>query len=241
MSLHRSSVLALLGILLCVMTSCHRPSRADQMRRDIFVQDSLQYVQALRTRAYSDSLLQTLLPQVDPLLNRFRFENEEAYEDHGRYVHRLLVTDRNTARNYLQAYVTDDARLVLQSFYYGSQPIDQRALRIAVDEGFQQAEGTNHRFEAEGWHELLTLTPDDSQRLLDLVASHTDERVRVSLIGKREQVYYLQTNEKQALAETLQLAKLMQDIATLERSIHTADRQIEKHQRKYGAQETPLF
>lgn len=236
MSLHRSSVLALLGILLCVMTSCHRPSRADQMRRDIFVQDSLQYVQALRTRAYSDSLLQTLLPQVDPLLNRFRYEKEEGYEDHGRYVHRLLVTDRNTARNYLQAYVTDDARLVLQSFYYGSQPIDQRALRIAVSEGFQQAEGTNHRFEAEGWHELLTLTPDDSQRLLDLVASHTDERVRVTLVGKREQVYYLQTNEKQALAETLQLAKLMQDIATLERSIHTADRQIEKHQRKYGAQ-----
>ena len=237
MSLRPSTVLALLGVLLLSASACRRPSRADQMRRDMYVKDSLQYVQALRTRAYSDSLLQTLLPTVNPLLAQFRYEKEEGYEDHGRYVHRQLVTDRNTARNYLQAYVTDDARLVLQSFYYGARPLEQRALRIAVEEGFQEAEGTNHSFEAEGRHELLSLTPDDSQRLLGLVASHSQQRVRVTLVGKREQVYYLQTNEKQALTETLQLAKLMQDIASLERSVRTADRQIEKHQRKHGMKE----
>lgn len=223
-----------LATLLCSLTACNRPSRADQMRQEMYRQDSLQYVQARLTRAHSDSLLQTLLPQVDPLLKSFRYEKEEGYEDHGRYVHRLLTTDRNTSRNYLQAYVTDDARLTLQSYYYGSKPLRQHAVRLAVGENYVEAEGTNHAFEAEGTHEILTIPQTDALRLMALVAANSEERIRVTLIGSREQVYYLQSNEKQALADTYRLALLMQDIATLERTIRTADLQIEKQQRKHA-------
>ncbi len=215
------------------LSSCHKPSRADEMRREMAQKDSLQYVQAQQTRVYSDSVLQNLLPEVDPLLAHFKYEKEDGYEDHGRYVHQLLATNKNTSRNFLQAYVTDDRRLSVQSYYYGSGGIDQRAIRLSVDEGYVEAEGTNHRFEVEGVHEVLTLTEQDALRVLEQVAAHTDSRIKVTLIGKREPIYYLQTNEKEALAETYRLALLMRDIATLEQAIRVSDRQIEKYLRKY--------
>ena len=225
-------IVGLVGLMVC-QTACHKqPSRAEQLRQEMREKDSLQYAQALHTRAYSDSVLQTILPKVDSLLPLFRYEKEEGYEDHGRYVHKLLQTEKNTARNYLQAYLTDDRRLTLQSFYYGSSALDQRSVRLTVDEGYVEAEGTNHRFEAEGIHEILTIPEADALRLLEQIAAHTDSRIKVSVQGKREQIYYLQPNEKKALAQTYQLAVLMRDIATLEHAIRVSDLQIDKQQRR---------
>lgn len=221
--------------LLLTVCACNRPSKADIKRQQMREKDSLEYVQALRTRAYSDSLLQVLLPEVDPLLKDFLYEKDSAYEDNGHYVHKLLRTDRNTARNYLQAYVTDNRRLTLQSYYYGSAPIDQRGIRLTFDEGYVEAEGTNHRFEAEGIHEIMTIPEADALRLLEQVAAHTESRMQVRLQGRSEPVYYLQRNEKLALADTYRLAVLMSDISTLEHAIRVSTRQIEKYRNKQAA------
>ncbi len=218
-----------------LLTSCGGGSEADARRKAKYERDSLAYVQALRTRAYSDSLLQVLLPEVDPLLRHFRYDRDSAYETTGHYVHELLQTERNTSRNFLQAYVTDDRHLTLQSYYYGSAPIDQHALRLTFDEGYVEAEGTNHRFEAEGVHEVMTIPEADALRLLEQVAAHTESRMQVRLLGKNEPVYYLQRNEKLALADTYRLAILMNDISTLENTIRMNDKQIEKYQTRQAA------
>ena len=226
------------GILVAVILTvcaCNKPSKADIKRQKMREKDSLEYVQALRTRAYSDSLLQVLLPEVDPLLKNFQYEKDSAYEDNGHYVHKLLRTDKNTARNYLQAYVTDNRRLTLQSYYYGSAPIDQHSIRLTFDEGYVEAEGTNHRFEVEGVHEVLTIPEADALRLLEQIAAHTESRMQVKLQGRHEQVYYLQLNEKLALADTYRLAVLMSDISTLEHAIRVSEKQIEKYQNKQAA------
>ena len=220
---------------MALASGCNKPSTADQMRQAKQEKDSIQYVQALHTKAYSDSLLETLMPEVDPLLKNFKYEKDSAYEDNGHYVHKLLQTDKNTARNYLQAYVTDTRHLTLQSYYYGAKPINQHSLRLTINEGFVEAEGTNHRFDVEGVHEVLTIPETDAIRLLEQVAAHTESRIQVRIQGSSEQVYYLQPNEKLALADTYRLAVLMNDINTLEHTIRVCDKQIEKYLNKQAA------
>ena len=227
--------ITILAAVILTVCACNKPSKADLMRQQMREKDSLQYVQALKTRNYSDSLLQTLLPEVDPLLKDFLYEKDSAYEDNGHYVHKLLRTDKNTARNYLQAYVSDDRHLTLQSYYYGAAPVNQHGIRLSFDEGFVEAEGTNHRFEVEGVHEVLTIPEADALRLLEQIALHTESRMQVRLQGTNEPVYYLQRNEKLALADTYRLAVLMSDISTLEHTIRVSDKQIEKYLSKQAA------
>ncbi|MCQ2342102.1 MAG: hypothetical protein MJZ75_01220 [Paludibacteraceae bacterium] len=217
-----------------VLIGCgHRPGKVDIMRAEKAERDSLKYIQALHNLHYSDSLLQVLLPQSDPLLKSFIYSKDEKNEDHGHYVHRLLQTTSNTARNFLQAYVTDNYRVSVQSYYYGAQACDQRMVRLSAGEDFVEKEGSNHAFEVEGWHEILTIEDDDAKQLLSYIATHTAERIKVSALDaghKAHSTYYLNEQEKKALADTYQLAIIMSNIDALERAIRVANLQIEKYE-----------
>lgn len=226
-------VVGLLSFMLFASFSCaKKPSKVEQMRMEKAQKDSMQFVQAEKTVAYSDSLLQVLMPQADSLLKFFRYEKNENYEDHGTYVHKLLTTNKNDHRCYLQAYVTDDRKLVLQSFYYGDQPIRQNMLRLNVGDLFVEAEGTNHAFEVEGWHEVMSIPQQDAIQLLAFISGNMEERIRVTPKGKGQACYYLQKNEKEALATTYQLALVMQDIDQLERAVRVSSRQADRLSKK---------
>ena len=200
------------------------------------LQDSITYLEAQRTLAYSDSVLQVLLPQVDPLLKKFRYEKDDKYESNGQYVSRLLTTDRNMQRCFLQAYVGDNRLTRVKSYYYGATPLNQQQIEVMVRRPeapeIVAVNGTCHAFEADGHYSILTAEGEDAIALLAFVDSHRDERIRVRLSGKdangkdSHYAYYLNDNEKLALAETLQLAVLFNDIKRLEDAMRVANAQI---------------
>lgn len=227
------NTVVVVAVVLVAFSCGNRPSKVEQMRLAKAESDSLKYLQAQQNLRYSDSLLQELLPQVDPLMKKFIYSKNEKAEDHGHYVHRLLQTTTNTSRNFIQAYVSDNRITSLQSYYYGVGQHRQQAIRLSVGEDYVEKEGSNHAFQAEGWHEILTIDDADAIQLLSFISCHVGERVRVESKGVRPVVYYLSVQEQQALADTYQLAVLMRNIDALERAIHVADLQILKYEKKH--------
>lgn len=209
------------------------PKQVARRRQAKALRDSIVYLQSKQTLAYSDSLLEILLPQADELLKAFRYEKADAYEDHGHYVYRSLQTGWNTNRCFLQAYVTDDRHTFVKSYYYGSKQAHQEAVRLEADGQMVELRGDNHAFEVEGWHEILTLEDDPAIEVLNFVSSHLKDKIKVSVIGNRpEAVYYLTDNEKEALDKTYALGLLMRDIAQLEAYSRTAAKRIEHYENK---------
>ncbi len=192
--------------------------------------DSIVYIEAQRTLAYSDSMLNVLLPQVEPLLKQFRYEKNEKYEDEGKYVHYLLKTTSNTSRCYLQCYVSDQRKTTLKSYYFGNRPLNHERIILTANEMNIEQTGTHHGFEAEGWHEILTLNEENALQLLNFISAHKQDRIKVTLSGKSDYIYYLQQNEKEALEQTYLLGILMRDIRRLEESINLANKQIARYQ-----------
>lgn len=210
------------------------PRQVEARRAAKALMDSIVYIEAIRTEAYSDSLLQPLLPQADALLKKFTHEKNETYEDKGRYVHRLLTTSRNTARCFLQGTITEQGEVMLKSYYYGASAIGQEGIELASGEEVIRLAGTNHAFQAEGWHEILSLTEEAALQGLEFVSAHAWERIRVKATGEKKYHYYLSDTERQALAETWHLAVLMKDIERLERQANAARRQIAHYEEKYA-------
>lgn len=204
------------------------------------LQDSIVYLEAKRTLAYSDSLLQILQPQVDPLLKRFRYEKDERYEDHGKYVHRLLTTGSNTSRCFLQTYATDDYRATLKSYYFGSRKLAQNTVILEAGGEECRHSGTDHSFEAGGWHSILSFEDDQALEILNFISAHQTDRIRINLLGtdakdaETNYVYYLQDSEKTALQDTYQLILLIADIHQLEEAFRIAGLQIEKYEKKHN-------
>lgn len=207
-------------------------------RQAVALADSISYVEHQRTLAYSDSVLQTLLPEVDPLMRLFRYEKDERYEKDGKYVHRLLKTEQNTSRCYLQAYVSDQRVTTVKSYYYGAKPLAQTDFVLSADSLQQHYSGKSHSFEADGYHSIMNFEGDDALGVLSFVASYPNSRLRVELIGTGKgdkttnYVYYLSDTEKTALCQTYQLGLLMHDIRQLEENIRIASAHIERYEAK---------
>ena len=205
------------------------------------LQDSVVFIEAQRTLTYSDSLLSTLQQQADPLLKKFAYEKQEQYEDHGRYVHRLLRTDNNVDRCYLQVYITDDYQAMVKSYYAGSSELLQSFIEMQAADDNQQFSGNEHHFTlptSPAYRSILSLPNDRSLELLNFVSSHMEDRIRINLLGTRgsrstNYVYYLSDNEKTAIQDTYRLGILMMDIHKLEEAIRIANLQINKYQKNH--------
>ena len=189
--------------------------------------DSIIYLEALRTAAYSDSVLQILMPLVDKEVKQFRYEKSEKYEDHGKYVHRLLSTGNNINRSFIQAYLTDDFRTIVKCYYYGKSKLGLESVLFSAGENMLRLSGPTHQFESEGWHEILTLEGDDALSALNFVATWWQQKNKVTLEGKSQYHFFLSDNERKALQETWQLAVHMNDSHRLEQQLNVANRQIE--------------
>lgn len=221
-----------------VLDSVHAvyPKEVAQRRLAKALEDSIVYLEAQATIAYADSMLPPLLEKSDALIKHFRYEKDEKYEDHGRYVHRLLVTGSNTSRNFLQVYVRDDRKTIVKSYYFGSYPVQQQSVTLASNGEEVRFTGSNHQFEVEDWHEIMTIEDEYALQLLNFISAHTNDRIRVTGQGLKPNhtwVYYLNTKEKQALSDTYQLGWLMKDILRLEQMANTARNQIAHYERKY--------
>lgn len=209
------------------------PKQVAQRRQAKALKDTIVYLQSQQTLRYADSLLQPLLPEADKLLKEFRYSKSDAYEDHGQYVYRNLQTGWNTNRCFLQAYVSDDRKTLVKSYYYGAKPIRQTALALSAADQVIEIQGQNHAFEVEGWHEILTLEEDQALEVLNFISSHMSDRIRVTAQGEKpnaKAVYYLSDSEKEALDKTYRLGLLMRDINRLEEQIRIATRRIERYE-----------
>lgn len=208
------------------------PKQVAQRRQAKVLKDTIVYLQSQQTLRYADSILQPLLPEADKLLKEFRFEKSDNYEDHGHYVYRNLQTGWNTNRCFLQAYVSDDRKTLVKSYYYGAKQINQSSVALQAGDAEIELQGQNHAFEVEGWHEVLTLADEQALEVLNFISSHLNDRIRITAKGKGKAVYYLFDNEKEALDKTYHLGLLMRDIDQLEQQIRLASLRIQHFESK---------
>lgn len=209
------------------------PKQIKQRRTAKHLQDSITLIQAQRTAHYSDSLLQTLLPKADQQFNNFKWEKNDKYEDQGRYVHKLLNTDRNTQRSFIQCYLTQNKQIILKSYYCGPRNINQQQIQLNAQQNTLSAQGNNHTFQdANQVHEIMTLNENDALNLLQFISEYQNQKIKVILSGTSNYSYFLQDSEKKALEQTYSLAILLKDIQQLEKQLDYANRQIQLYSSK---------
>lgn len=223
---------------LVLIDSIHEtyPNLKNQRNRAKSLSDSITYLEAQRTATYLDTLLPPLLDQVDKLIEqKFMYEKNDKYENNGRFVHRLLSTDKNTSRNFIQAYVRDDRMTIVKSYYYGNKPVIQNSVTLLSESEQIVFSGSNHHFTTQGHHEIMTLENDQALSFLNFISTHQESRIRVKGSGtdaNSSWIYYLNEKEKNALADTYRLGWLMKDIKQIEEMLDVAKNQILNYEQK---------
>lgn len=98
----------IIGILIIgvfIFAGCNRPSRVEQYRAEKHYQDSVRLEEQVRSLAFYESQLDSLMPVSDSLIALFKYERNEKYQDHGYYV--------TNGKNGLRILVRDDGQDLL--------------------------------------------------------------------------------------------------------------------------------
>lgn len=210
------------------------PKSYDVIRNGLQLMRTIEVREAERTVAYSDSMLAVLQPQVEPMTKNFIFEKDSDYQKIGSYIHKLQQIEKNVERNYLRSQVDETGKLQIASVYFGKKPIEHTSMRLDLKDGvFAQTEeipydgGTNYRFVDNGnTTEVVTYTYGRDVGAVDLICLYPAERIKVTYNGKSPYVYYLDDQNKKAIVETANLAKLLSEITTLKQNKALAEKKI---------------
>ena len=231
------ATLGILGLIMVLggLLGCgpRKPS-VQELRQQKAQQDSLNLAAQLKSLAYYESVRDSLLPVVQDLLKKnFVYEKDSRYEDHGHYVHRMLKTTYNTERCYIQTYATDDYKLQVKVYLVGSKALYPQRLILSVGDIYTTHSGSSHSFEAEGWHEMLTLSDEVALEALRFIDRYRLDRVLATIEGTRGKYkFYLSDRDKQALLDTYQLGQVMRDIHQLEIQINQTNIEIQKYEHR---------
>ena len=113
--------------------ACSRGNKAAQYRADKHARDSVALIEQERSLAFYESQLELLTPKADSLLQYFKYERNEKYQDHGYYV--VKNSDLRIQNSDLRVMVRDDGKEIL-AYRNGKRvelPPDNEALHRAQE------------------------------------------------------------------------------------------------------------
>lgn len=194
--------------------------------------DTILRRESARTLTYCESILPQKQHELDSILMYFRFEKNTNYQQYGNYIYKSQITENNSTRNYLKAYVDENADLYLISNYCGSK-IEHMAIEVATADLYAHTDTLDtsnpayHSFNDGGSHwENLTFKNEADKGVTTFIAQNSTSRLKVSLSGKKKYVYYLADADKKAITETYRLWIIKKDVAQLQKEIKKASNKI---------------
>ncbi len=216
--------------------SIHRlfPRLIDKRKIAAALQDTIVRRESARNLVYCDSILPIKLHVADSIQKKFRFEKDTVYQDAGNWVYKTQRTENNATRTYLKAYVNEKANLYLVSNYCGPK-IEQNAVKVSVGDIFVETAAVNvdspiyFSFNDSGTHwETLTYKNEEDNGIVAFIAQNKTEKIKVTLKGKHDFIYWLDPLDKQAIAATYNLWIVRKDITQLQNQIKQAQLKIDR-------------
>lgn len=210
------------------------PRLVDKRRIAAAFADTIVRRESARTLAYCDSILPIKIHEEDSIQRNFRLEKNPVYQEYGNFIYKTQQTENNTNRNYLKAYVDENAEFYLVSNYCGAK-IEHTSVEVFANELFictdtiETTNAANHSFTDAGtrW-EAVTFKNDAANRVSAFIAQYQSMPIKVTLHGSKTISYFLSPSDKKAIVETYNLWVVKKDVAKLQKEIKKAKLKIER-------------
>ncbi|MDD3431333.1 MAG: hypothetical protein PHF38_04820 [Bacteroidales bacterium] len=211
------------------------PKDYDKIREGLQVMREIEFAEQKRTREYCDSLLNVRQSQFPDKQKNFSFQRNKAYESIGYYVNNHQLHKNNYNRTFLQTKVDEKGRLIVTSYYSGSQKINHTRLRLYSSDGlFVETQDVprdgalNYAFRDGGIHyEIVRFNEKKLNGLINFILLNNGGNLKVELIGDINKTYTMRSEDKNALKAACELATVLSDITRLLEEIRLAQAKMD--------------
>ena len=212
------------------------PKEAAIQREALQLMRKIDLEEQTRNLNYCDSMLIICRSKADSLKQHFIFEKDTDYEEIGKYISKQQKIENNTQKSYIRCGVNERGEMYLASVYYGANPINHSRLKVSTPDGqYTETEnippdgGLNYSFKDLGvTTEIVTYTKEKDGGVIQFIDNHHNEKLKAEYFGgDKTYTFQITANDKNAIAETCELATVLSDIDRLEKEIKKAQGRIE--------------
>lgn len=210
------------------------PQLVKKRKLAVALEDTVILHESSRNLLYCDSILPLKINEAKALQKNFSLEKDTKYQEFGNFIYKTQRTEINSSRCYLKAYVNENADFYLISNYTGTK-IEQYAVSASVNDLFAKTDSFSvvnsnfHSFNDGGSHwETLTFKNEQEKGISNFISQYKSEHIKITLLGKKNYVYYLDVSDKKAIAETYNLWIVMTDIDKLQKEIKKSQNRINR-------------
>lgn len=169
--------------------------------------------------------LDALKLRIVDLEKSFTKEKSE-FDRYAQYIHKRQTFKRAWDRSYIQVHLNERGELYLSSNYHGENWLNHTGLRVYDSgEDARTAEipiGTvdNHRsdFMEAKWEKVSYRNGSDNG-VVEFIAQHVDRNLKAVFLGKEYYYIILETYDKEAVRDALELSKALVEAKRLGKEI----------------------
>ncbi len=203
------------------------PKAFETRRAGIALMREVELKEQEKTLAYLDSLLRTKQQELDALRPRFAFEKDAEYQQVGNYLHPSQVIEKNTNRSFLRFMTDELGTHTLTSIYCGSTNIHHTAVRVTAPDGsFAETPTSTDSYETTNLGtriEKADFKPGKDGGVLSFLYLHKDRDIKVDYLGERPYSTRMTKADRQALAATYELARLLSSMTEIRKQMDEAN------------------
>lgn len=198
----------------------------------------IEYNEAIKNLPVLDSIISNDSLRLAELVKNFNYSKDEEYQDYGNYEHKYFRTENNTWRCYLKSTVNDRGDVVLISYYSGKKE-EHNGFTVMSGEyerSIRDAENVSGFMDGGTYREFITVNDSLENGMIGFITS-SDGGIVVRLNGEKEHEYTMGSNDIEAFRETMELAKLLQEINLYKMQIRKFRSKIELLGTRLGKQD----
>lgn len=206
----------------------------DKRRIASALEDTIIRRECARNLLYCDSIYPLKKQEFDSIAQYFRFEKDTVYQKYGNYVNKNQITEQNSNRNYLKCIIDENAGLQLISNYTGTK-IAHNWIEVKSGEIYAAPDSTNKSGISEHYYndgsyyfERVTFENKAALNIVKFIYNNKLSGITVTLKGKKNYSYKLNSNDAKAIADAYHLWILKTDLIKLEKEILKSKTKIQK-------------
>jgi len=200
---------------LLVIDSLHEmyPKEIRSRREADTLEWQIEYNEAIKNLPVLDSMMTIDSIRLAELSKNFRYSKIDEYQDYGSYEHKRFQTENNAGRCYLKPTINEIGEIIIISYYSGKKE-EHNGFTVRVGEyekSVVETENISGFMDGSTYREFITISDSIDNGITGFIAT-SEESVRVRLNGEKEHEYEMGMNDVNAFKETVELAKLLQEM-----------------------------
>ena len=216
------------------------PKAFEARKQGVKLMQQVDLKEQRKSLIYLDSMMVVKQAQLDSVKGNFVLEKDTAYQEVGNYFYPTQTVEKNIGRSFLRGQVNEQGEMSLTSIYCAGGTLHHTAVKVSVGGTFAETPASKDSYETTDLGRAIEKADykmGEDGGVIAFIVANKDKNIQLQFIGDRTYKTAMQPNDRKAIAELTELARILSGMEQIRKDKKEANLNIEFVTRKMQEQE----